>query len=231
MESTQIVVQKESQDLGSHSLKDIQTNLVIKSKTSVTNYKNMVKAAFREDLSRVINSDQTVTDEGLQQIKLASQFAQRKNKLGYYKAVWQANPELEYDLPDQSETKKATKLGQDDQVGQSTWSRDFDPLAEVTAGSELVKRNISTIDRAERIEQTGDIIQAEISDAQSFTSDFVRQLLLNTSNVSVSIGKALAANTIRDIERAKQESLSDYLQSQGVAVAPKPPSGEQSQSS
>ena len=122
MENLEIIATQTLQDLGSHSLAQIMAILGIKSKSSVTTYKNMVKIAFAQDLSRVINADQTVTDEGLQQIKLAGQFATRKNKIGYYQAVWQANPELQYDLPDQGVTKKQAQPNQDGQDGHSRWS-------------------------------------------------------------------------------------------------------------
>lgn len=69
-----------------------------KSESQVKAYKKLVLEAFQKDVSQVQAPNGSLTEQGLQQLKLASKFYSKSNSEGYIKAVFQANPNLEYCL-------------------------------------------------------------------------------------------------------------------------------------
>lgn len=69
-----------------------------KSESQVKAYKKLVLEAFQKDVSQVQAPNGSLTEQGLQQLKLAAKFYSKSNSEGYIKAVFQANPNLEYCL-------------------------------------------------------------------------------------------------------------------------------------
>ncbi len=69
-----------------------------KSTSQVKAYKKLVLEAFQKDAARVQASNGSLTEYGLQQLKFASKFYAKSDHDGYKKAVFQANPNLEYCL-------------------------------------------------------------------------------------------------------------------------------------
>lgn len=69
-----------------------------KSESQVKAYKKLVLEAFQKDVLQVQESNGSLTEQGLQQLKLAARFYSKSNSEGYIKAVFQANPNLEYCL-------------------------------------------------------------------------------------------------------------------------------------
>ena len=69
-----------------------------KSESQVKAYKKLVLEAFQKDVKRVQAGNGSLTEYGLQQLKMAAKFYSKSNHDGYKKAVFQANPDLEYCL-------------------------------------------------------------------------------------------------------------------------------------
>lgn len=69
-----------------------------KSESQVKAYKKLVLRAYQKDLSQVQASNGSLTEVGLQQLKMAAKFYSKSNSEGYIKAVFQAHPSLEYCL-------------------------------------------------------------------------------------------------------------------------------------
>ena len=69
-----------------------------KSESQVKAYKKLVLEAFQKDVERVQAGNGSLTEYGLQQLKMAAKFYSKSNHDGYKKAVFQANPDLEYCL-------------------------------------------------------------------------------------------------------------------------------------
>ena len=69
-----------------------------KSASQVKAYKKLVLEAFQKDVSRVQASNGSLTEYGLQQLRMAAKFYAKSNNEGYIKAVFQASPDLEYCL-------------------------------------------------------------------------------------------------------------------------------------
>jgi hypothetical protein len=69
-----------------------------KSTSQIKAYKKLVLEAFKKDTSKVQSVSGSLTEYGLTQLKLAAKFYANSNHEGYKKAVFQANPSLEYCL-------------------------------------------------------------------------------------------------------------------------------------
>lgn len=80
-----------------YSNTDVAT-AIKKSGTQVKAYKKLVLRAFQKDLERVQAPNKSLTEEGFSQIKMAARFVSKSDSEGYLKAVFQANPALEFSL-------------------------------------------------------------------------------------------------------------------------------------
>lgn len=69
-----------------------------KSESQVKAYKKLVLEAHQKDPSQVQATNGSLTEQGLQQLKFAAKFYAKSDHEGYIKAVFQANPSLEYCL-------------------------------------------------------------------------------------------------------------------------------------
>ena len=80
-----------------YSIADAAT-AIGKSASQVKTYKKLVLEAFQKDVSMVQATNGSLTEQGLQQLRLAAKFYSKSNSEGYKKAVFQAYPKLEYCL-------------------------------------------------------------------------------------------------------------------------------------
>lgn len=80
-----------------YSIADAAT-AIGKSTSQVKAYKKLVLEAFQKDPSRVQAANGSLTEQGLQQLRFAAKFYAKSDHDGYKKAVFQANPTLEYCL-------------------------------------------------------------------------------------------------------------------------------------
>ena len=69
-----------------------------KSESQVKAYKKLVLSAFKKDVKQVKAGNGSLTEYGLQQLIKAARFYAKSEPDNYRKAVFQANPELEYCL-------------------------------------------------------------------------------------------------------------------------------------
>ena len=69
-----------------------------KSVSQVKAYKRLVLEAFQKDTAMVQAPNGSLTERGLQQLKMAAKFYSKSNAQGYIKAIFQAHPNLEYCL-------------------------------------------------------------------------------------------------------------------------------------
>lgn len=84
-----------------------------KSESSIKTYKKLVLEAFQKDLSRVIEPNGSLTEYGLEQVKKAAHFIAKRNQNGYLKAVFQANPGLEFDISAPSQPTQSVSASAD----------------------------------------------------------------------------------------------------------------------
>lgn len=79
-----------------------------KSESSVKIYKKLVLEAFRKQPSLVTEPNGSLTEYGLEQLRKAAHFIQKGDRTGYIKAIFQANPHLEFALDDPSQRTRST---------------------------------------------------------------------------------------------------------------------------
>ncbi|MEO1096064.1 MAG: hypothetical protein AAFX01_14330 [Cyanobacteria bacterium J06638_28] len=79
-----------------------------KSESSVKIYKKLVLEAFKKQPSLVVEGNGSLKEYGLAQLKKAAHFIQKGDRTGYIKAVFQANPHLEFALDDHSQQTQST---------------------------------------------------------------------------------------------------------------------------
>lgn len=102
-----------------------------KSESSIKSYKKLVLKAFQKDSARVVEPNGMLTEYGLEQLRKAAHFIGKSNPDSYLKAVFQANPELEFDLSGPSQPTQAAS-------GSSNYTG-------VVRGGTLVKRRPTAI--------------------------------------------------------------------------------------
>ncbi|PSN12326.1 hypothetical protein C7271_23665 [filamentous cyanobacterium CCP5] len=176
-----------------------------KSESSIKIYKKLVLEAFRKQPSMVTEPNGSLTEYGLEQLRKAAHFIQKGDRTGYIKAVFQANPHLEFALDDPSQPAQSTS-----------------PSAEYTgviSGGALVKRRPSVISTsfAEFDQATADgelaLIQQDISTQVENLDDLFSRY-----------ARARVQKAFTEIDHTVEALKANALSEMGVtATSPKPP--------
>jgi hypothetical protein len=125
-----------------------------KSTSQVKAYKKLVLEAFQKDTSKVQAANGSLTGYGLQQLKMAGKFYSKSNHDGYIKAVFQANPDLEYCLdtdqtagtptPQPTSVYSSGSLVKVKQTNQASQIVSFDQSAAAGAISEIKQQGMAS---------------------------------------------------------------------------------------
>ncbi|MEL6879065.1 MAG: hypothetical protein AAGL17_18870 [Cyanobacteria bacterium J06576_12] len=125
-----------------------------KSESQVKAYKKLVLSTFKKDLEKVQASNGSLTEYGLQQLKMAGRFYAKSNHEGYKKAVFQANPDLEYCLaddqiagspkPESASVYSSGSLVQVKQTNQANQLVTFDKSSAAGAISEIKQQGMAS---------------------------------------------------------------------------------------
>jgi hypothetical protein len=180
-----------------------------KSESTIKSYKSLVLEAFRQDPSLVIAPNGSLTAQGFEQLKKASRFIQKGDRLGYIKAVFQANPRLEYPLTDPSQSARPTGGNPD--------------YTSVLRGGALVKRR-STAITTQFSEFDEGAAQQDLAAIRDDISDQVG----NLDQLFSRYGRAKVKQALAEIDLTVEALKSNALAEMGVATGPKPQTTAQS---
>jgi hypothetical protein len=178
-----------------------------KSESSIKIYKKLVLTAFGKQLSLVIEPNGSLTEYGLKQLKMAAHFIQKGDRLGYIKAVFQANPSLEYPLTAHSRS-----------VGSTGGNADY---TGVIRGGALVKRR-STAITTEFSEFDEGAAQQDLATIREDISDQVE----NLDELFTRYGRAKVQQALYEIDLTVEAFKSNALAEMGAATGPKSQSAD-----
>lgn len=170
-----------------------------KSESSIKIYKKLVMDAFRNQLSLVAESNGSLTAYGLEQLRKAARFIQKGDRVGYIKAVFQANPDLEYPLTDPSQPVQATSESAD--------------YTGVLRGGALVKRRPTSI----TTQFSGFDEAAATQDLAAIQEDISAQVG-NLDELFARYGRAKVQQALAEIDLTVEAFKSNALAEMGVTV-------------
>lgn len=180
-----------------------------KSESTIKAYKTLVLEAFRQDTSLVVAPNGSLTERGFEQLRKAARFIQKGDRLGYIKAVFQANPSLEYPLTAHSRSAGATGENSD--------------YTGVLRGGALVKRRSTAI--------TQEFSEFDEGAAQQDLSEIKNDISAQVSNLDelfIRYGRAKVQQALYEIDLTVEAFKSNALAEMGAVAGPKPQSAPQS---
>jgi hypothetical protein len=185
------------------------SQVLSKSESSIKIYKKLVLEAFKNQPLLVTEPNGSLTEYGLEQLRKAARFIQKGDRLGYIKAVFQANPSLEYPLTAHSRSAGATGENSD--------------YTGVLRGGALVKRRSTAI--------TKEFSEFDEGAAQQDLSEIKNDISAQVSNLDelfIRYGRAKVQQALYEIDLTVEAFKSNALAEMGAVAGPKPQSAPQS---
>lgn len=180
-----------------------------KSESSIKIYKKLVLEAFQQDSALVIAPNGSLTVHGLEQLKKAARFVQRGDRISYIKAVFQANPSLEYPLVDPSQSAQV-RSDNTDYTG-------------VLRGGPLVKRRATAITN-----QFSEFDEAGAAQDLATIQEDISTQVDNLDELFTRYGRAKVQQALAEIDLTVEALKSNALTEMGVVSGPKSRNAPQS---
>lgn len=176
-----------------------------RSESSVKTYKKLVLEAFQKSPSQVVETNGMLTEYGLEQLRKAARFISKSNPDGYLKAVFQANPELEFDISAPSQPAQSAN-GNSDYTG-------------VVRGGSLVKRRQTAITNS-----FSEFDQASADGDLALIQSDIDQQVQNLDGLFSGYARAKVKQALTDIDHTVEALKANALAEMGVtATSPKSP--------
>ncbi|WP_204138274.1 hypothetical protein [Halomicronema sp. CCY15110] len=180
-----------------------------KSESSIKIYKKLVLDAFKNQPSLVTEPNGSLTEYGLEQLRKAARFIQKGDRFGYVKAVFQANPSLEYPLTDPSQSTQSMGENGD--------------YTSVLRGGSLVRRRSTAITTRFSEFDEG----AAQQDLAKIQEDIAAQVG-NLDELFTRYGRAKVKQALAEIDLTVEALKSNALAEMGAVSGPKSHNAPQS---
>lgn len=176
-----------------------------KSESSVKIYKKLVLEAFSKQPSLVTEPNGSLTEYGLEQLRKAARFIQKGDRTGYIKAVFQANPHLEFALNDPSQSAQPTSQNAD--------------YTGVVSGGSLVKRRPTEIATS-----FSEFDQVTADGELALIQEDITAQVENLDDIFSRYARARVQKAFTEIDHTVEALKANALSEMGVTVtSPKPP--------
>ncbi|MEO1300136.1 MAG: hypothetical protein AAFW75_31070 [Cyanobacteria bacterium J06636_16] len=180
-----------------------------KSESTIKTYKGLVIEAFKKDSSLVVAPNGSLTEHGFEQLRKAARFIQKGDRIGYIKAVFQANPNLEYPLTNPRQPAQPTGKNAD--------------YTGVLKGGALVKRRSTAItNQFSAFDEAG-----ADQDLAAIREDISAQVD-NLDELFTRYGRAKVQQALYEIDLTVEAFKSNALAEMGAVAGPKPQNAPQS---
>ncbi|NER78071.1 MAG: hypothetical protein F6K42_00545 [Leptolyngbya sp. SIO1D8] len=174
-----------------------------KSEGSIKNYKKLVLEAFQKNTSLVVFGNGSLTEIGFQQLSKAAHFISKGERDNYKKAVFQAFPELEFDISVPGQSAQAVS-GSADYTG-------------IVRGGSLVKRRSTAITNS-----FSEFDQASADGELALIQEDITTQVENLDGLFSRYARARVQKAFTEIDHTVEALKANALAEMGVeATAPK----------